>query len=361
MDSRIASRVGQLPGGEHRGGQLDLFTADSITTPTPVTLTLKELLTYDTIYVGFSGGKDSLACVLHLIELGVPPERIELHHHLVDGRESGQMMDFPVTEAYCKAVAVHLGLPIYMSWKVNGFEGEMTRLNQATGPTRFETPDGRIVQSGGESNKLGTRRKFPQTSASLTSRWCSSYLKISCCAASINGQERFLNRRTLVVTGERAQESSSRAKYASFEPHRTDARAGRLKRHVDHYRPVHSWSEQDVWAIIERHCIRPHPAYFAGYGRLSCALCIFGNRNQWATARKILPNQFEKVRTYEAEFGVTIHRNLDVLTLADQGRPYLFATQELIDQCRSTSYDLPIIMAPWVVPPGAYGDNNGSP
>lgn len=341
--------------------QLDLFDPDGSAHPEPVTLTLEELLGYDTFYVGFSGGKDSLACVLHLLELGVPRDRIELHHHLVDGRESDHLMDFPVTEAYCRAVAAHLGIPIYMSWKVGGFEAEMNRLNQPTGPTRFETPDGRVAQSGGDSSKLGTRRKFPQTSASLNSRWCSSYLKISCCAASINGQQRFLNRRTLVITGERAQESSSRAMYATFEPHRTDARAGRLKRHVDHYRPVHAWTEKDVWAIIQRHAIRPHPAYAAGYGRLSCALCIFGNRNQWATGRKMLPRQFEMVRKYEAAFKVTIQRLHDVLTLANEGTPYSAATDDLIAQCRATSYELPILMNPWVLPAGAYGEANGSP
>lgn len=202
----------------HRVFQLDLFNPESAETPAPVSLTLAELLAYDIIYVGFSGGKDSLACVLHLLELGVPRERIELHHHLVDGRESEQMMDYPVTEAYCRAVADYLGIPIYMSWKVGGFEGEMTRLDQPTGPTRFETPSGAIVQTGGDSNKLGTRRMFPQTSAALSSRWCSGYLKVSVCAASINGQDRFLNKRTLVVTGERAQESSNRAKYATFDP-----------------------------------------------------------------------------------------------------------------------------------------------
>ena len=46
---------------------------------------LASLQSYDHFVVGFSGGKDSLAAVLHLLELGVPKERIELAHHLVDG------------------------------------------------------------------------------------------------------------------------------------------------------------------------------------------------------------------------------------------------------------------------------------
>jgi tRNA(Ile)-lysidine synthase TilS/MesJ len=47
-----------------------------------------DLNSYDVIVVAFSGGKDSIACVLHLLELGGPRERIELWHHDVDGREA---------------------------------------------------------------------------------------------------------------------------------------------------------------------------------------------------------------------------------------------------------------------------------
>lgn len=36
---------------------------------------------YDLIIVLFSGGKDSLACYLKLLEMGVPKEKIELWHH----------------------------------------------------------------------------------------------------------------------------------------------------------------------------------------------------------------------------------------------------------------------------------------
>ena len=48
---------------------------------------------YDYVIVAFSGGKDSLACVLHLLEDGCPVEKIELWHHEVDGREGKQFMD----------------------------------------------------------------------------------------------------------------------------------------------------------------------------------------------------------------------------------------------------------------------------
>ena len=48
-------------------------------------MTQTELLSYDKYLVQCSGGKDSTACFLHLLDQGVPRERIELWHQLVDG------------------------------------------------------------------------------------------------------------------------------------------------------------------------------------------------------------------------------------------------------------------------------------
>ena len=42
---------------------------------------LEPLENYDKIIVLFSGGKDSLASLLYLLELGVPEDKIELWHH----------------------------------------------------------------------------------------------------------------------------------------------------------------------------------------------------------------------------------------------------------------------------------------
>jgi len=120
-----------------------------------------DLGSYDHIICAFSGGKDSLACVLRLLELGVRG-KIELWHHDIDGREGSNLMDWPVTRAYVLRFAEALGLKIYFSWKKFGFEGELLRNNTATASTCFEVPGGEVVTVGGDSGKLGTRRKFPQ-------------------------------------------------------------------------------------------------------------------------------------------------------------------------------------------------------
>lgn len=95
-----------------------------------------DLFSYDHYIVYFSGGKDSLASLLHLLDRGVDPAKIELHHHDVDGMGEN-FMDWPVTPAYCRAVAEALNIPLFFSWKVGGFLREMLRENARTAPTRI--------------------------------------------------------------------------------------------------------------------------------------------------------------------------------------------------------------------------------
>jgi len=314
---------------------------------------------YERIVVAFSGGKDSLACLLLLLEHGVSPQRIELWHHCVDGFGlANALMDWPVTEDYCRQVANAFGIPIYYSWKEGGFETEMLRSESHTRPVWFESPDG-IVRIAGTGGSRSTRLRFPQVSASLSTRWCSAYLKIDVASKALNHQSRFNHSTTLFITGERAQESSSRASYAVFESHRNDRRFGKLKRHVDHFRPVHAWSEREVWDIIERHNVNPHPAYRLGWGRLSCMACIFGSANQWASVRKIAPDRFSRIAAYEEQFACTINRKHSVGGLADRGSPYGAISDNLAELAMSASFNEPVIVSDWVLPAGAFGESSG--
>lgn len=325
-------------------------------------MTSHEVNQYDHILIAFSGGKDSLATLLHLIDLGVDLSKVELWHHDIDGREGSTLMDWECTRDYCRKVAEAFNIPIYYSWKVGGFEREMLREDAYTAPVRFETPGGKVQETKTVKNPkfLNTRRMFPQTAASLSVRWCSSYLKIMVCQAAINNQERFQGKKTLVVTGERAEESASRANYKEFEPHKSDNREGKkVQRHVDHWRPVHSWSEEQVWEIIERYKVNPHPAYRLGWGRVSCATCIFGSANQWASIREINREKFEKIAGYEDAFGKTIHRKLSVRDQADKGKPYETMSQEDIKAALSHEFNEPIILENWKLPAGAYGESCG--
>jgi len=68
---------------------------------------------YARIVVAFSGGKDSVAAFLALLEAGVDRERIELWHHDVDGG-GDPFMDWPSTSGYVRAFAAAFGVRLLL-------------------------------------------------------------------------------------------------------------------------------------------------------------------------------------------------------------------------------------------------------
>lgn len=321
-----------------------------------------DLHSYDKYIVSFSGGKDSSATFLYLLENGIPKDKIELWHQDIDGREK-TFFDWEVTPGYCRRFAETFGVKIYFQWKEGGFKREMLRDNTNTAPTHFEKQDGTIGKIGGTKESLGTRLRFPQVSADLTVRWCSSYLKIDVCSSAIRNQKRFNGIRTLVLSGERGEESPQRAKYAIFEPDRADKRDNKkLRRHVDRHRPIRDWKEAQVWAILEKYRVRVHPCYYMGWGRCSCKFCIFGNANQFASAGYISPELIKEIMGYEDQFKCTIKRRCNLGKLISQGIIYENITKELIQLATGYNYNLEIIIppdAPWILSAGAFGESCG--
>lgn len=74
---------------------------------------------YDRVILCMSGGKDSIAALLRIIEMGADMDAIELWHHDVDGREGSTLMDWPFMADYNRKLALAFGVPLYFSW-LNG-------------------------------------------------------------------------------------------------------------------------------------------------------------------------------------------------------------------------------------------------
>ena len=69
------------------------------------------LHSYDKYIVSFSGGKDSTACFLYLLDNGIPLDKIELWHQDIDGRED-TFFDWEVTPDYCRSLRGSNLLPV---------------------------------------------------------------------------------------------------------------------------------------------------------------------------------------------------------------------------------------------------------
>lgn len=293
------------------------------------TTSLLPLAEYDAILVGFSAGKDSLACLLHLLELTQDDpdtrSRIELWHHTVDGRPGSEpVFDWACTEAYCHALSHALSIPLRFSWREGGILREMQRKEEWTQGVGFEDvdPAGALVErfvptKGGnmvtrrlldaDGNMTGSPA-WPQQSGDLNVRWCSAYAKIMVASTAINNSPRLKTGKILLVTGERREESSGRSRYAFASRHRSTTR----ERRVDQVRLILDWNVAEVWGIIQRWGIVPHPCYWLGFGRASCETCIFLGREEWATLARVDPARVDQFADLEEWARATIQRGRSI-------------------------------------------------
>jgi 3'-phosphoadenosine 5'-phosphosulfate sulfotransferase (PAPS reductase)/FAD synthetase len=391
---------------------------------------------YDKIIVLFSGGKDSTACYFKLLELGVPKEKIELWHHDIDGRHPTRRMDWPCTVPYVKAFAEATGAFLRLSWRQNGFWGEVYRIG-ASYPVQYEDGDIKTcrlsklqirsqelrekILDSEELREYGYRMKFPAKSADLNTRWCSAYLKIMVGESVIRNLEEFNelrengdrhkfpaksadlkqrwcsaklkshvgdavirnleeledisnirhkfpaisnNIRILVVSGERRGESVGRANYNEMEIHRTNA-VVRSKRLVHWWRPVIDYTERDIWEVLKRHNINPHPCYRVGWNRCSCMMCIFSLPKHWLGIKELFPQHFEEVVQDEKTLNFTLD-NKKTLEEYIGGAESCLKTddQEAIRQLKTGVFRPEDVFIPenqWEFPVGAFGGSEGGP
>jgi 3'-phosphoadenosine 5'-phosphosulfate sulfotransferase (PAPS reductase)/FAD synthetase len=352
---------------------------------------LLPLSDYDKIIYSYSGGKDSLAGLLQLLERceaqNIPKNRIEMWHQHVDGdpNDRNGLMDWPCTETYCRATAEALNLTLRFQWRVGGIERELIRENTTVQGVCYENQNGDIIflPPSGPANKckcgyeyphkgllscpkcgnprgnIGTRRKFPMVTADLKKRWCSGVAKIDVARRTISNDPRFNFGNFLMLTGERREESPARSKYEEVvEYNRTRTRR------VDQWRNVLDWDEYQVWDTIRRWKIDPHPAYKLGWGRVSCMCCIYGDEDQWASVRTLDANRFNRIATYEVDFGLTIATKKEgketapysVVEKADLGESFVVsAPAEIVEQAMGEGYNASqVFVNNWELPKGAF-------
>jgi 3'-phosphoadenosine 5'-phosphosulfate sulfotransferase (PAPS reductase)/FAD synthetase len=302
---------------------------------------------YDYICIGTSGGKDCIAALLYLLELGVPKEKIILLHHCIDGKGENPIlnMDWSFAESYCLRIAEALGVKIKFSWRELGFAGEIFR-EGASRPIFFEELESdEVIETRGanwtkteeikaeiekkaavgedtteletELRSLGFRYKFPSRTASLSTRWCSSALKIEIADRIFRySRTTHSNSKILFVDGIRREESSNRSRYNECELHSCNAPT--KKRYIHHWRPIIEWTEEMVWDIFKKYGVRPSPSYYCGFNRMSCALCIFSMPQHFKGVKELMPERFDKLVEVEKELGFTVVHKMDLNTYIGQ-------------------------------------------
>jgi 3'-phosphoadenosine 5'-phosphosulfate sulfotransferase (PAPS reductase)/FAD synthetase len=166
----------------------------------------------------------------------------------------------------------------------------------------------------GELEELGGKRhKFPAKGGTHSGRWCSGNLKAAVQdSVTANLEETKHDKKILIVSGERRGESAGRSKYNEMEIHRTNAEA-KAHRIVHQWRCCIDYSEKDVWELLKRHYINPHPCYRIGWNRCSCMMCIFSTPRLFAGVKELFPDDYAALRHDEEVLGFTLDnkKNLD--------------------------------------------------
>lgn len=198
------------------------------------------------IVASVSGGKDSAAMCLALLDAGIDHDRVFL--------DTG--WEHAATYEYLRGP-----------------------LTDKLGP---------ITEIRGDLQMVGLIRKkamFP----SRVRRYCTQLLKVK-------PMQTYLAARSDEVVncvGIRAGESQSRARMTEWEwSEGFDCEV---------WRPILAWSEQDVIDIHARHGLRPNPLYMRGARRVGCWPCIFASKAEIRLVADIDPDRIGLIRQLESE------------------------------------------------------------
>jgi 3'-phosphoadenosine 5'-phosphosulfate sulfotransferase (PAPS reductase)/FAD synthetase len=65
------------------------------------------------------------------------------------------------------------------------------------------------------------------------------------------------------------------------------------------YRPILSWTVEDVFAMHRKHNINPNPLYSQGMGRVGCMPCIHTRKDELLEISRRFPEEIERVAEWE--------------------------------------------------------------
>lgn len=196
-----------------------------------------------------SGGKDSTALCLHLIEMGLDFRAV----HYDTGWEH------PDTYQYVRDVLPGvIGRPVEIRYREPVLDDRReTMAQELEAMLGFRSPMVRWVLK---------RAMFP----SRTRRYCTQELKYFT-ARDVMREVHAQGRAPVNVLGIRAEESRARSKLLELE----------LDEDLDAmvWRPLLRWTLQDVIDIHQRHAVVPNPLYLRNASRVGCWPCIMAQKS----------------------------------------------------------------------------------
>ncbi len=134
--------------------------------------------------------------------------------------------------------------------------------------------------------------------------------------------------------GIRAAESANRAKQPRISRHDS----GSLL-----WRPILSWTLDDVWAIHKKHGIKPNPLYALGFNRVGCMPCINCGKRELRTIAVVAPDNLDRIEAWEHKVAACGKRALATFFAAmtdptDSDRPGTYSGIRTIVEWSQTTH-----------------------
>lgn len=124
------------------------------------------------------------------------------------------------------------------------------------------------------------------------------------------------------------------------------------------------YSEKDVWEVLKRHWINPHPCYRAGWNRCSCATCIFFTPKLFAGIRELYPEEYQLLNFDEEILGFTLDNKCNLDTFVGEAKFCVYHGDEKAIQSLITgefSVEDIYVEGKWMYPAGAFHGAEGGP
>ena len=224
-------------------------------------------------FLSLSGGKDSTATGLLLLESDIPFRAVF----------ADTWWEHPDTYAYVDS------------------------LERLFGPIK------RVGREGGMRKLVRDRNGFP----ARVRRFCTSELKRIPLAIWMASEARRLGgSEAISVTGLRRDESAARANLLPWEITTTKipgkwAADGEPYQTVEwSYRPLLDWKLADVVAIHQRHNVRPNPLYLRGFSRVGCFPCINAGKGEIKRIAEQHPEIIDEIAALEDELTASARTRL---------------------------------------------------
>lgn len=236
---------------------------------------IQPLIDADALFVSnHSGGKDSQAMLIKLLEI-VPPKQIVVVHASLGA------VEWPGALELAQEQAKDAGLPFVVA------TARKTLLEMVA--RRFEN-----------------RPEVPSWPSAST-RQCTSDLKRGPIQREVRAYAKANGFKVIVnCLGLRAQESPGRAKRQAFRKNETDSNSVLT---WFEWLPIHELKADEVFATISEAGQQPHYAYSLGNERLSCVFCIMASRNDLRNGANHHPDLLEQYASLEEKTGYTMHMN----------------------------------------------------